>query len=1009
MSWISGALGQRRMIISLVVMLSLAGLAAWFSMVRQEDPAFPYRYGFVLVRFPGADVAQLEHLVADPLEEEISEVEEVDEIRSVIRAGFMHTIIGMKQNVYDTETAWERVRVAVERARGRFPEGVEPPVVDDRQVDAVTVVLALGGSDDIVELQQAAERLKKRLYSLDAVARIRLYGDSGEQITIAMDDARIQTLGITPRQISEQLSARNQVVTGGFVEVAGRQALIRPQAEFRSVEEIRNTPILIGAGRSVPLSSIAEVRLEVADPEVATAWVNNRQVVIVAVTISRNTVNVVQFGNHIRSFVEGLRSEFAPLTIEEAMFQPDRVKYRLSELGNSLLLGVSIVAAILILFMGLRMGLIVALIVPLVTLSSIALLAMGGGVLHQMAIAGMVIALGMLVDNAIVMIENIQWHIDRGATHIESAVRSVRELARPLGTATGTTLAVFVPMLIARGDTADFTRAVPVVIVLMLFVSYLFALLVTPMLGERFLCARPRGAERSRMAQMGQRIGAISVLHGWWVVAAAVFLMSAAAVGSRFVDKDFFPSTDRNQMIVDVYYPEGTPIGLTTQFVRELSDELAQFESVKNTYAFSGDSGPRFYYNLNEQPHSPHVGRVVVETGSSDDLDGLLRWVHEQAASRWPEVQVVARRLAQGPPAPAPVELRLIGPHRDQLAQYAEAVTSLMRDIPGTQYVRHNLGVGIPSLKFEIDDVVTDARGLSRRQVAEALAVQTQGVVIGNYRAGDDPIPIRLRSPEGSQFSLEQLLAVNAYTNTHRGIPVMDTGQGHLEWQPAVIHHWDLEPAVTVYSELEEGVTYAGVFEELFRRLPEINLPDDIRVVAGGYEESSGEANSALYRTLPIGVILLLFFLLLQFNSFRRVGIVLVTVPLAMAGVVPGLLLTGYSFGFMAMLGVIALVGIVVNNAIVLIDVVDNSLAEGMGIGDSVIQAVSRRTRPILLTTATTVAGLLPLTFANSTLWPPMAWSIISGLIAATVLTLGVVPTLCYWLLKPAPVAKSTD
>jgi multidrug efflux pump subunit AcrB len=363
-------------------------------------------------------------------------------------------------------------------------------------------------------------------------------------------------------------------------------------------------------------------------------------------------------------------------------------------------------------------------------------------------------------------------------------------------------------------------------------------------------------------------------------------------------------------------------------------------------------------------------------------------------------VQVVARKIAQGPPAPAPVELRVIAQDRTDLAVAVERITQLLRDIPGTEFVRHDMGTGIPTLRVEIDDALAVARGLDRAQVAQALATQTQGMVLGSYRAGPDPIPIRLRSPEGSRFALDQITAVNAYAGD-QGIPVMDTGTAQLEWQAAVIQHWNLRPVVNVLSQVEDDVTYATIFDELERRLPETDLPPGVRIDAGGYQETSSEANTALYSTLPIGLILLLFFLLLQFNSFRRVGIVLVTVPLAITGVVPGLLITGYAFGFMSLLGVIALVGIVVNNAIVLIDVVDSNMTSGMDRTEAVLKAVERRTRPILLTTATTVAGLLPLTFTRSTLWPPMAWAIISGLLASTLLTLGVVPALCNWLLTP--------
>ncbi|MDH3923079.1 MAG: efflux RND transporter permease subunit [Xanthomonadales bacterium] len=1003
MKWLARSLDQRRMIISLVLLLSLTGLVAWLGMVRQEDPAFPYRYGYVMVQFPGADVEQVEHLVARPLEEEISEVEEVDEIKTTIRAGFLHAIIGMKQTVYDTDNVWDRLRVAVSRAQSRFPDGVLPAVIDDRQVDAATAVLAVSGSDDIEELQRAAERLKNRLYSLKAVSRVRLFGDSGEQVTVAIDDARIQTLGLTPEIIMGQLKSRNEIVPGGFVEVDGRQTLVRPQTEFRSIEEIANTPMVLSGGQSVPLSSIADVRLEVADPPVQTAWMNGTQVVAVAITVARNEVNVVRFGDQLRRFVDGIRPEFAPLTIEEMFFQPEHVEARLSELGYSLLLGVLIVGTVLLVLMGPRMGFVVALIVPLVTLSSLSVFAMGGGVLHQMAVAGLVIALGMLVDNAIVMVENIQWHMDRGASAVEAAVMSVIELARPLGAATGTTLAVFVPMAISRGDTADFTRGIPITILIMLSMSYLFAILVTPLISQVVLRPRAGSDHKQRMARAGEWIGRFSVRHGPRVIMVAIVLVIVAAIGGREVGQEFFPDTDRRQMVVDIYYPEGTPIDVTTGFATALASELAGFEESVDVFTFSGNSGPRFFYNLNENPRAPQIGRVVVNTRRIEDLPTLMNWVRQQASSRWPEVQIVARRLSQGPPAPAPVELRIVGQDRLALARFTETLTAMLRDIPGTVDVRHNLGIGIPSLRFEFNDSIADARGLSRTQLAQALARQTQGLFIGHFRAGEDPVPIVLRSREGSRFDLGQLLAVNAYADVNQAIPVMDTGQSSMEWQAAVIHHLNLEPVVTVYSELKEGATYPEIYEEVFSRLAETGLPPGLRVVPGGYAESSGEANSALFKTLPIGLILLLFFLLLQFNSYRRVLIILVTVPLAITGVVPGLLLSGYSFGFTAMLGVITLMGIVVNNAIVLIDTIDGHLDSGMDSSEAVARAVSRRTRPILLTTLTTVAGLLPLTFASSTLWPPMAWSIISGLLAATILTLGVVPTLSHWLLKTPP------
>ncbi|GAB4188121.1 MAG: efflux RND transporter permease subunit [Wenzhouxiangellaceae bacterium] len=995
MSWISQALGRRRLILSTVLLLSLAGLAAWFSMIRQEDPAFPYRYGFVMVQFPGADVEMVERLVADPLEEELTQVEQVDDLTTTIRAGFAFILVAMKQTVYDTDTAWDRIRVAVDRAATNFPEETLPPVVDDRQIDAATVVLAVTGSSDVVELQQAAETLRKRLFSLNDIARIRIYGESGEQLTIAIDDQKLRELNLSPDELAAQLQARNQIVPGGYVQNAGRQVILRPLSEYRSVAEVAATPILLDNGTAIPLSTIADVRLEVREPPAETAWMGQQRAVVLAVIAQRDAVNSVTFGTRIRERIEQLRPEFAPVQINEMFFQPERVAERLYELGQSLLLGVSIVAVILLLVMGWRLGLVVAALVPLVTLAALALFSVGGGVLHQMAVAGMVIALGLLVDNAIVMAENIQWHLDRGASAVEAAVMSVRELAGPLGAATGTTVAVFVPMLASSGDTADFTRAVPAMITLMLVTSYVFAIFVTPPLGEKLLKARlGSGGASGRLSDFGLRLGDFAAHHPLRVILIAALVVVINIFLSSFVGRDFFPDTDRNQLVVDVYFPEGTAIGVTTDFTLDVAAQLERMESVQRVFAYTGNSGPRFYYNLNETPRAPHIGRLAIETRSVSDIDALVEWVREQSRLHWPQADVVPRRLAQGPPQPAPVEIRLAGSNWQDLAAATDQLVRQLRQIPGTIDVRHNLGVGLPTLYYQIDDVQAGVTGLDRQRVAQALARQSQGLRIGTYRAMDDPVPILLRSPEGEWFPLAELDAVNAWSRQDQALPLAQVSHSELRWQPAVRHHFNLQPAVTVYSELQGGQTYAAVFEALYERLENEPLPAGIELIEGGAQESSGDANAALFHTLPLGIILLLFFLLLQFNSFRRVTIILISVPLAVAGVVPGLLLTGYPFGFMAMLGVIALAGIVVNNAIVLIDVIDHHLNQGQRVEAAVVAAVQRRIRPILLTTATTVAGLLPLTFTRSTLWPPMAWSIISGLVASTLLTLIVVPAL---------------
>ncbi|MGD8964331.1 MAG: efflux RND transporter permease subunit, partial [Gammaproteobacteria bacterium] len=396
----------------------------------------------------------------------------------------------------------------------------------------------------------------------------------------------------------------------------------------------------------------------------------------------------------------------------------------------------------------------------------------------------------------------------------------------------------------------------------------------------------------------------------------------------------------------------------------------------------------------------PHIARLAVIARDVDDLPAIFEWVRIYAHSELPDVEVVPQRLGQGPPVQAPIEIRLFGDSFDMLRRASEQVMELVRETPGTADVRESLGTGTPTLVFEIGDASAARYGLDRERVASALLGRTLGIRIGDYRAGLDPVPIVLRSPEGERFNTDHLDTAYVFAPSGESVPLAQLVNQSLVWQPSAIQHRDLQRVAIVLAELEQGYPFGNVTDELDRRLRQADLPPGIGYEFGGKKESSGDANAALFSAMPVGVVLLLIFLLLEFNSFRRLAMVLVTVPLAATGVVPGLLLTDNPFGFTALLGVIALAGIVVNNAIVLIDVLDANLAAGRPLAEAISDAVARRTRPIILTTVTTVAGLAPLTFTDSTLWPPLAWSIISGLLASMVLTLLVVPAMCRHLLR---------
>ncbi|OFE12091.1 acriflavin resistance protein [Pseudohongiella acticola] len=997
---ITDMLLKPRLILMVVIMLTLAGLASFGNMARQEDPVFPARNGLITVLYPGATADALERLILEPLQDEISQVEEVLEYSAIARSGVALLNIVLQDNLYDTDPAWERVRQAMDRARLEFPAGVRQMELDDRVTSNPAVVLALAGDPSVVALSLAAERLKRQLTDLPGLSRIEIEGDVEEQITIAIQDAELNRLGISPAYIANVIGQRNQVSPGGFIVVNNKRISLLSNSEFEDLAALRSTQIALPDASSVPLASIADIQRTPIEPAPPATWMNGERVVTVNVYIQDNQVDAIGFGETLRQRVQEIAPDFAPLKIAELFFQPDQVESRLSDLQGSLLLSMLIITLVVFIGMGWRMGILVAAMLPLVTLISLGVYDLGGGVLHQIAVIGLVISLGILIDNAIVMIENIQNHLSDGKSRQQSMLLAVKELAGPLGASTGTTLAAFTPLLLSSGGTADFTRGIPVMIMLTLSISYLLAISVAPLLAAWFL--PPQQARRSAWFDtLGSRMALLSETWPRLIIIGGLTLVIGSFMLSNFLNFQFFPNADRPQVVIEVFLPEGSDQAYTDEISADFERLTRQQANVVSVHRFVGFTGPGFYYNLPNATRAPNRARLVVNMQSLGDTSGLIDWAREHAATSLPEISIVASTLAQGPPRVAPVEVRLYHANNNTRLAAAEHIFRLLKTIPGAVDVRHDIDLGTPVLRAMIDDASAQRHGVSRADVAQTLFARSFGFTAEQYRQELDPIPIVLRSLEGLSTDVSKLLSSYVYNNNGEAIPVSLVARFEADWQEAGIQHRNGVRVYTITAGLANGYNFSQILEVLNERLQEEPLPVGTRMELGGDLEGSGEANQAILSTAPIGILLLLFFLILQFNSFTRVGIILLTVPLAAAGIFPGLVLTGSPFGFQPLLGIIALVGIVVNNAIVLIDRIDQRLKEGANINDAVSDAVTRRTRPILLTTATTVAGLLPLALSASTLWPPMAWAIISGLLASTVQTLLVVPAVCRLTLKP--------
>ncbi|MCA9568427.1 MAG: efflux RND transporter permease subunit, partial [Myxococcales bacterium] len=633
-------LERKRLVATLVALLTFVGVTSWLTMPRQEDPSFAERFATVLVPFPGASAPDVERLVLEPLEDELLQVTDLREVRSVARPGIAVITLRLQDAVAPdaTDAAWDEVRRALDRATPDLPPEAFPPTLDNEVGDPASAVLLVTGSPDLLELREAARVLQGRLERVKGVERVELVGDPGRRVRIAMDPLTAHRTGLQAPALAEQIRARNVTLPAGSLEVDGRSLVIRSLGELTTVDDVRALPIVLPGGSTVPLGSLATVAEAPTFPTTARVLHDGRLAVGLAV-IPVPEQDLVALGDRMRAVLD---STDVGLPVEVFAFQPELVDARIRQLSGSLVLGVLVVAGVLFVLMGPRMGFVVSAIVPLVALATLGLYAVGGGVLHQISIAAVVLALGLLVDNAIVVAEAVQQHLDAGHPHPARA--AVEELGVPLGTATGTTVAAFVPMLLSEGGTADFTRSIPIVVILALVLSYAYALLVTPSLAGRLLVPSADGPRRTDA--FARRLASFATGRPRMVLTALTVAVVLASAASVWVPRSFFPMSDRDRVMVTLALPEGAHPDTTLAVAGELAGALAEDPAVTSVTSFVGGGLPRFYYNLNDAPSSPHRAELVV-TAPDADLDALVARIRT-LRERWPEATVVPRRLQQG-------------------------------------------------------------------------------------------------------------------------------------------------------------------------------------------------------------------------------------------------------------------------------------------------------------------------------------------------------------------------
>lgn len=1018
-----------------LVVVAFSGYSAYRALPRAEDPGFLVRYAIVTTPFPGAAPERVELLVTDKLERAIQEIPEVANITSESRTGLSIVKIEIRESVMQLRPVWDNLRRKVDAAAYELPQGVVP-LVNDELGDVFGTVLALTADGfSYAELEEIAEQVRDVFLRIDDVARVEIHGTQAERVFVDFDNARLSGLGLSAAQLQGILQSSNIIISGGAVETGVERISLEPTGNFTSVDDIRRILITLpGTGETVYLGDVADIRRGYVDPASAKVRANGQPALVLAASM-REGGNIIQLGENIRATVAELEERYpVGVAFDILAFQPDVVDRAVSTFRNSILQAVGIVLACMLLFLGPRTGLVVATLVPMAMLATLMLMRYLGIGLDKMSLVSLIIALGLLVDNAIVMSESILVRMQGGENAREAALASSKELRVPLLVSSLTTIAAFLPIVLAESAVGEYTAPLAQVIALTLLSSWLLAITMIPLLCMLFLRVKrqgpPAGATQRRAAATDGTAadapagirrdtqfdtpfyrryrGALQTLiRRPLVTVVGAFGMLAATLGLfRFVEQSFFPDSTEVLFTGDFEFPYGTSFAYaeaaTLDIERFVSDELAAGdgrEGVRNWAFFVGAAAPPFTLGYN--PTQSHAGYVALlaNASASGAVTAAIERLREYVEANHPDIDVTLKRLAAGPGGGTPVEVRLYGDDQDVLFDLADGVKAHLASLPGTRNITDNWGEQTKKLIVNIDNARAQRAGITNQDIAVSLLTALSGYTVTEYREGEKAIPVVLRSEVGGREDIGKLESINVYAQSGQNVALRQVADVVLTFEPSKILRRNRSKTLSVLSDLDPGsdataFSIAAAVEQWLAEQRE-NWPAGYSYEFGGTFESSARANAAIADKLPAGGLVILLLLVGQFNSLRKPVIIILTIPLGLIGVVIGLLVTGESFGFMTLLGVIALAGIVVNNAIVLIDRIHIEIDEnGLDPPQAVLEAAQRRLRPIVLTTATTVGGLLPLWFGGDPLFVSMAVAILFGLVFATVLTLGFVPAL---------------
>ena len=997
-------LERSRFTIAIMAGLIVFGIALYPNFPKREDPVVVIRTAVVSALFPGMAPERMENLVAVPAERKIRELAEVKDIRTLVTEGSLIVYVDLKDEVGNVNATWQRLRDKMDDVKPDLPEGTLGPFVNSDFGDVAIATIAITGEGfSYREMKDVAESLRKKLYQLPGVAKIDLLGTQDERVWLEIDTGKLASVGVQLDALIKDLRAQNIILPSGSIDASGTRVLLETSGDFPNVRAIETMLTRVGTTDSlVRLADLVTVQRGYVTPKVKPIYFNGRPTVVLAIVMQPDQ-DVTQLGGRLRAAARSYEASL-PIgyAIDFATYQAEQVRSSVNSALANVAQTFVVVGALVIVFLGLRAGLVAAMIVPFAVMFSVIGMRVFGIAIEQVSIAAIIIALGLLVDNGVVMVEDIMSRIDLGAPAKDAALAAGQQYAFPLLVSSITTVAAFLPLFLLSGASGEYAFSLAAVVALTLTGSWIAAVYILPavtvwLLGRN---RRPQSEPGSstRMQSLYAAILDIAVRLPVIVVCACFVLVALAVIQFKWLPKQMFPLSERNQFLIYMNMPDGTDIAQTEISALAISKWLAdpkENPEVESHILYIGDGGPRFYLTLTPVPPDPAAAFLLVNTrdyqGAIRAADRAWKYLYENH----PEARFKIKRLAMGSVESGIVDVEISGPDADRLLALGAQVRSLFQAAPGIRDNDDDWGNKVLKVVIDINQDRVRQLGITSEEITQMLKTYFGGSAVSIYREGDNTIPIALRAGEATYRSLEGLTSAT-FAKNGTLIPLAQIATLRTGFDFSRIRRKNQERTIIV-SGRSASLTAGDLLNSIQPGLRALDLSGGYRIDIGGEIQKSMESNGKLAAGIPAALAVMVIAIILQFNSFRRTLLTFVTIPLILVGIPFGLLATGQPLSFFGTLGIISLAGIIINNAIVLIDQIDIERAD-LALREAIVAASQKRLRPILLTSATTVLGLAPMAIAGGALWQPMAVLMMSGLAVASLLTLLFVPA-CYFLL----------